>query len=161
MSFLELNARWERSVEIGPAEVVEYIALAIEAMAILIITFASLQAFIRVLRVASGTVSAQFRRQTYLEFLRWLVAALTFLLAADIISTSIAPSWEEIGRVAAVAAIRTFLAYFTEQDVREIAEAAEATEPERASEAGSRVNAGPVRGGSLARPESMTASHRE
>ena len=145
---------------IGPAEIVEYIALAIEAMAILIIALASLQAFVRVLRVAFGKVSVPFRRQTYLDYLRWLVAALTFLLAADIVNTSIAPSWEEIGQVGAIAVIRTFLSYFAERDVREAAEAAHASEAP-AGETSSRATAVPVRGGSLARPESMTASHRE
>ena len=145
---------------IAPVELVEYIALAIEAMAILIIAFASLQAFVRVLRVAFGKVSVPFRRQTYLDYLRWLVAALTFLLAADIVSTSIAPSWEEIGQVGAIAVIRTFLSYFAERDVREAAEAAAVSEaPTDLSS--SRATVVPVRGGSLARPESMTASHRE
>jgi len=147
-------------VATGSAEIVEYIALAIEAMAILIITFASLQAFVRVLRIAFGKAQAPFRRQTYLDYLRWLVAALTFLLAADIVSTSIAPSWEEIGQVGAIAVIRTFLSYFAERDVREAAEAAAVSEaPTDLSS--SRATVVPVRGGSLARPESMTASHRE
>ena len=145
---------------IAPVEIVEYIALAIEAMAILIIAFASLQAFARVLRIAFGEVAVPFRRQTYLDFLRWLVAALTFLLAADIVSTSIAPSWEEIGQVGAIAVIRTFLSYFAERDVREAAEAPAVSEaPTDLSS--SRATAVPVRGGSLARPESKTASHRE
>jgi len=147
-------------VAIAPVELVEYIALAIEAMAILIIAFASLQAFARVLRIAFGEVAVPFRRQTYLDFLRWLVAALTFLLAADIVSTSIAPSWEEIGQVGAIAVIRTFLSYFAERDVREAAEAPAVSEaPTDLSS--SRATAVPVRGGSLARPESKTASHRE
>ena len=145
---------------IAPVEIVEYIALAIEAMAILIIAFASLQAFARVLRIAFGEVAVPFRRQTYLDFLRWLVAALTFMLTADIVSTSIAPSWEEIGQVGAIAVIRTFLSYFAERDVREAAEAPAVSEaPTDLSS--SRATAVPVRGGSLARPESKTAPHRE
>lgn len=144
---------------IGSGEIVEYIALTIEAMAILIIAFATLQAFFRVLQIAFGRVRLP-RRQTYLDYLRWLVAALTFLLAADIVSTSIAPTWEEIGHVGAIAVIRTFLSYFAERDVREAAEAAHASEA-RTDETSSRVTAVPVRGGSLARPESMTASHHE
>jgi len=38
-------------------------------------------------------------------------------LAADIIQTSITTDWQTIGRVAAVAVIRTFLEYFLERDV--------------------------------------------
>jgi uncharacterized membrane protein len=46
-----------------------------------------------------------------------LIAGLTFQLAADIIETSIAPSWESIGRLAAIAAIRAFVNYFLERDM--------------------------------------------
>jgi uncharacterized membrane protein len=53
-------------------------------------------------------------------FARWLVAGLTFQLAADIVETSISTSWEAIARVAAVAAIRTFLNYFLERDLAEL-----------------------------------------
>ena len=48
---------------------------------------------------------------------RWLVAGLTFQLAADIVQTTVAPSWDEIGRLAAIAAIRTFLTFFLDRDI--------------------------------------------
>ena len=43
--------------------------------------------------------------------------ALEFELAADILRTAIAPSWSEIGLLAAVAAIRTALNYFLEKEI--------------------------------------------
>jgi hypothetical protein len=46
-----------------------------------------------------------------------MVAALTFQLAADIIETSVSTSWQTIGRVGAITAIRTFPNYFLERDV--------------------------------------------
>lgn len=48
---------------------------------------------------------------------RSLSLALEFLLAADILSTAVAPSWEAIGKLAAVAAIRTALNYFLEREL--------------------------------------------
>jgi uncharacterized membrane protein len=45
---------------------------------------------------------------------------LTFQLAADIIETSLAPSWEDIGKLAAIAAIRTFLNFFLGRDLVEV-----------------------------------------
>jgi len=54
--------------------------------------------------------------------LRWLVAGLTFQLAADILLTAITTSWEEVGRLAAIAAIRTLLNYFLERDLSEFRE---------------------------------------
>jgi len=57
-----------------------------------------------------------------LRYARWLVAGLTFQLAADIIETSITTDWDAVGRLAAVAVIRTFLNYFLENDVGEMRE---------------------------------------
>jgi hypothetical protein len=50
----------------------------------------------------------------------WLVAGLSFQLAADIIRTSIAPTIEELARLGIVAAIRVFLNYFLERDLSEM-----------------------------------------
>jgi len=51
-------------------------------------------------------------------FAGWLVLALEFLLAADILRTAISPSWTDIGQLAAIAAIRTFLNYSLSHDLR-------------------------------------------
>ena len=51
-----------------------------------------------------------------------LVAALSVQLAADIIESAISTSWEAIGRLGAIAVIRTFLDYFLGRDVEEIRE---------------------------------------
>lgn len=93
--------------------------LAIEAMAIVIMACASVEAFLAVLRLLFGKSSDDQKRAVYLRYLRWLIAALTFQLAADIVHTTIAPSWPEIGQLAAIAAIRTFLGYFLERDLIE------------------------------------------
>jgi uncharacterized membrane protein len=55
-----------------------------------------------------------------LRYTHWLAAGLTSQLAADIIETSIAASWEAIGRLAAIAVIRTFLDFFLERDQEEV-----------------------------------------
>ena len=48
---------------------------------------------------------------------RSLGLALEFLLAADILATAIAPLWDEIGKLAAIATIRTLLNYFLEREL--------------------------------------------
>ena len=99
--------------EIGHA-----VALAVEAIAILLIAIGSIEALIGITRTLFATRSTGVqRREVWLGFAGWLVAALTFQLAADIIATSFSPSWEEVGRLAAVAAIRTFLSYFLDREV--------------------------------------------
>jgi uncharacterized membrane protein len=44
--------------------------------------------------------------------------SLEFQLAADILSTAIAPSWDRIGKLAAIAVIRTALNYFLVLELR-------------------------------------------
>ena len=68
-----------------------------------------------------------------LTFARFLVIALEFQLAADIIATAVAPDFEQIGQLGAIAVIRTFLNYFLMREIREEEErvkaAAVATNP--------------------------------
>lgn len=54
-----------------------------------------------------------------LQLARYLGLALELQLAADILSTAIAPSWEQIGKLAAVAIIRTGLNYFLMIETRD------------------------------------------
>lgn len=90
------------------------------AMALLVIAYGTIRMFVQCLRalVSRSTLGAELR-DGYLDYARWLIVSLTFLLAADIAETAIAPSWEDIGRLAAIAAIRTFLNFFLERDVTE------------------------------------------
>ena len=53
-----------------------------------------------------------------LTLARYLSLALEFQLAADILSTAISPSWDEIGKLAAIAVIRTGLNYFLGMEVK-------------------------------------------
>jgi uncharacterized membrane protein len=49
---------------------------------------------------------------------RFLALGLEFQLASDLLRTAVAPSFEEIGKLAAVAAIRTALNYFLSQEIK-------------------------------------------
>ncbi|MFC3690244.1 DUF1622 domain-containing protein [Aquipuribacter hungaricus] len=48
---------------------------------------------------------------------RYLALGLEFQLASDVLSTAIAPTFEEIGKLAAVATIRTLLNYFLGKEI--------------------------------------------
>ena len=50
---------------------------------------------------------------------RYLALGLEFQLASDILSTAIAPTFEEIGKLAAIATIRTALNYFLNKEIDE------------------------------------------
>jgi len=92
------------------------IALLIEAAAVLIAAAGALETFLALLRVPFGAKHGA-RKAAWRRFGMWLLLALEFELAADIIRSVIAPSWEEIGELAAIAVIRTFLNYFLERDL--------------------------------------------
>jgi uncharacterized membrane protein len=69
-----------------------------------------------------------------LAFARYLTLALELQLAADILSTAVAPTWDRIGKLAAIAVIRTTLNYFLSKEIRE--ESAEARVRQPAAESG-------------------------
>ena len=93
----------------------------IDAMALIVIVIGTIEAFFTGLRVAFPAPMAHRRfREVLVRYGRWLVAGLTFLLAADIIETSIAPTWQEVGQLGAIAVIRTFLNFFLERDLAEL-----------------------------------------
>jgi uncharacterized membrane protein len=50
---------------------------------------------------------------------RYLALGLEFQLAGDILRTAVAPTFEEIGQLAAVAAIRTALNFFLSREIKE------------------------------------------
>ena len=102
--------------------ITENTALVIDALALIVIVAGTIEAFIKGLHLMLSSPSSHERRDVWLRYARWLVAGLTFQLAADIIETSITTSWEAVGRLAAIAAIRTFLNYFLERDLAEVRE---------------------------------------
>jgi|WetSurMetagenome_2_1015567.scaffolds.fasta_scaffold21181_4 uncharacterized membrane protein len=63
--------------------------------------------------------STPLHRRLKLTFGGWLALALEFQLAADIVNTTITPTYENLIQLAAVAIIRTFLTYFLNREIRE------------------------------------------
>ena len=97
------------------------IVVIIDAMALIIVAIGTAEAFFTGLWAAFPAPASHNRfREILVRYGRWLVAGLTFQLAADIIGTSIAPSWQEVGQLGAIAVIRTFLNFFLERDLVEL-----------------------------------------
>jgi uncharacterized membrane protein len=95
---------------------------AIDAIALLAIVIGTVQVLVAVVRLTFRPGSGQELRDAWLHYARWLVAGLTFQLAADILETSVTSSWQAIAKVGAIAVIRTFLNYFLDKDLTEIRE---------------------------------------
>ena len=54
------------------------------------------------------------------EFGSSVAVALELMLGADVLGTAVAPSWSDIGQLAAIAIIRTALNYFLGKELKEI-----------------------------------------
>jgi uncharacterized membrane protein len=98
--------------------VASYVALLLEAIVVLTVAVGSLEALYRILMATVVRRTSEWdRRSVWLGFAGWILLALEFALAADLVRTAIAPSWEDIGKLGAIAAIRTFLGFFLGRDL--------------------------------------------
>ena len=102
--------------------VAKHTIVVINALALLVIVIGTIEAFVLGLRAMLVRSTGHEGRLVSQRYGRWLVAGLTFQLAADIIETSITPTWEDIGKLAAIALIRTFLSYVLERELSDIHE---------------------------------------
>ena len=103
-----------------------YLSLGVELLGAFIIGLA-------LLRFLAGYLPSLIRRKQYVsntwlrvQFGSSLTLALELLLAADILRTAVAPTWDDIGKLAAIATIRTVLNYFLEKELRQMENRTEA-----------------------------------
>src|SRR6516162_7506571 len=100
------------------ANLVLWLRLVIEAFGALVIGIGMILASLRFTRGSFPPTARDFI-DARLTLARFLAIALEFQLGADILSTAVAPSWDAIGKLAAVAIIRTALNYFLSRDVQD------------------------------------------
>ena len=109
---------------------IEYLARGVDVAAALIIGVAALQATLRSLFLFFRTgAPPEAKNDVRLTLGRWLAVALELELAADILNTAVTPSWTDIEKLAAIAALRTALNYFLEREIEQ-----EASPIQRAAE---------------------------
>jgi uncharacterized membrane protein len=91
-----------------------------EAVAVLVVGYGVIEGFLRLLWIAvtPGATHGE-RKEVWRRLGMWLLLALEFELAADIVGSVVSPSWQDIGELGAIAVIRTFLNYFLERDLEE------------------------------------------
>ena len=105
-----------------------------EAAAVIVVTFGALEAFLKLLWIGvTPKTSHGARKVVWRRFGMWLLLGLEFALAADIIASVVAPTWQDIGELGAIAVIRTFLNYFLERDLENAEKAKELSLTEEAS----------------------------
>jgi len=110
-------------------DVVDFMVLIVESIGAAIIFVGAVAAFISFAsRLFARRVAEITDARLFLA--RFLALGLEFQLAADILRTAVAPSFEQIGKLAAIAAIRTALNFFLHQEIKsEEAETAKARAP--------------------------------
>lgn len=109
--------------------ITEGVAAFVIAIAVIEGAFRTLLLIIQSLSPGDAATSHEAKEDIRLRLGRWLALALEFLLAADILRTAVAPTWSEIGQLAAIATIRTALNFFLQLEI-DRAEARKAIPPE-------------------------------
>lgn len=98
--------------------IAENVALAAELVATALIAVGGIGAILRVVGlIVLRQAHVRTIKDVWLRLAGWILLALEFTLAADIVRTSISPTWEDLGKLAAIAAIRTVLSIFLERDL--------------------------------------------
>ena len=113
------------AIETSVINAVQWLRLAVETIGALVIGLGVLAAAVQFAR-ALMPPRVQNYNAIRLTLARYLALALEFQLGADILSTAIAPSWDQIGKLGAIAVIRTGLNYFLMREMKEAGEIAEA-----------------------------------
>jgi uncharacterized membrane protein len=110
-----------------------YVALGVEMLAALLILWAAVEAMLSILGIRRADPRPgmpafdprhpfQGLRWEFIRFGSWLLLALEFELAADVVRSAIEPTWSDIGKLAAIAGVRTVLNFFLERDIDSFAE---------------------------------------
>lgn len=113
-----LQAPHEGSVESTIINAVQWLRLTVETTGALIIGLGVVAAAYQFVRALVPPQLESFNG-IRLTLARFLALALEFQLGADILSTAIAPTWDQIGKLGAIAIIRTALNYFLMREMRD------------------------------------------
>jgi uncharacterized membrane protein len=115
-----------------------WLKLAVEATGALVIGMGVVAAAVQFARSFASSPIRDYNR-IRLTLARYLALALEFQLGADILSTAVAPSWDQIGKLGAIAVIRTALNYFLTREMREARESVDALVASREKVEGERA----------------------
>ena len=113
-----ISAPTDTFIEPTIVNFVAWLKLSIELIGAVIIAIGTVLAISRFFRVL---IAGQNQGYTQIRLLlaRYLALALEFQLGADILSTAISPSWDQIGKLGAIAVIRTALNYFLSREMEQ------------------------------------------
>lgn len=100
-----------KNITINISHAVEILAAVITGIAVI----KTIYNYILLLKPANPVIT---KEEIRIQFGSTVAVSLELLLGADVLATAVAPSWSDIGKLAAIAAIRTALNYFLERELR-------------------------------------------
>lgn len=95
-----------------------YIGHAVEILAAVIIGLAVLKTIYRYTSNVFGKKHFISGEEIRVRFGSSIAVSLELLLGADVLATAVAPGWDAIGKLAAIAVIRTALNYFLAKELK-------------------------------------------
>lgn len=100
--------------------ITKHLSSFVEILAAVVIAIALIQFLIKYVANFTKPDVEQQNQNVRIQFGSSLTIALELLLAADILATAIAPTWNDIGKLAAIATLRTALNYFLERELKSV-----------------------------------------
>ena len=103
-------------------EVINNISFGLNVVGALIVIWAILIALFEFLKkeILNRKNAIQLNESIRLQLGSYLVLALEFFIAGDIVKTVITPTWQSLGILGAIVVIRTILSYFLTKDLKKI-----------------------------------------
>ncbi|MFD9127028.1 DUF1622 domain-containing protein [Kitasatospora sp. NPDC059571] len=130
----------------------------VEACGAVVIAFGAVFSFIRLITLTLRGAGSESFVSVRLGLGTYLALGLEFQLASDVLRTAVSPTFEQIGQLAAIAAIRTALNYFLSREIAEERRqvAAQSTGPRELEKRAARHTGYPQEGGPRRQPPAGT-----
>ncbi len=106
------------SIEETIVVLVQWLKLGVETVGAVLVLLGVCVAVVQLIGSALSRRPAQFT-PVRLILARYLALAIEFELGADILGTAISPTWDQIGKLGAIAVIRTGLNFFLSTELKQ------------------------------------------
>jgi len=108
--------------------IVHYLAIIMEVCVVLVTAYGAVRTVYAYLRKEIRRDPEEHMSEVWLLFARHLALGLEFALAADVLRTIIAFTWEKIGLLIAIAMLRAFLSFFLDREMETMKRSEECTQ---------------------------------
>jgi uncharacterized membrane protein len=108
------------SLHLGLEDFVSVLKFVLESISAICVAIGLISSLVKAIRLARPAGNLlQNLPAVRVQFGSWLALALEFQLAADIVATTINPTWQSLGELGMLALIRTFLNFFLGKELAE------------------------------------------